>query len=561
MSSLHTSVGEYLSMRRALGFKLDREEHAATPIRGLHLCSRRAARDRRRRIGVGDVAAAQPDVVVKPTADRSRPCRPHARDRPGQRGSRTRSVANPAASRHPIVYSQRQIDTLIAAARTLRTPHRVATMQTLLGLLAVTGMRIGEVIRTRRGRLRLPQRLSARAWSEVRKVTGAGAAPQHRDSRAALPATSRPPITIGRHRGAAAHDGRHSPEHQGRSAHLHHAQASRRDRSPLAFMPSPRSRHPPQLCCRDCSRRLPRRRGRRAQARSARHLPRSRQSRLDLLVSVGRPGAHATRRGPLRAPYRSIVMTTLAPTLQAFFTERLTNPKARQPAHDRRLPRHDPAASSVRRRTYRHATERPRYRRPRRAANRRVPRSPRARAWQRRAHPQRPPCGYQSPVSLRRAPTTPSTPQRSSRSCRSHPSASSVHWSASSPRPSSTRCWAPQTERLDRWTQRPRPDPARRPDRAARLRADRAHLRRPSSRTRPPRQLRGQTTQATHHTTDREHGQDPVREWLREREGLPDEPLFPTRAGAPLSRDHSSTASPSTPPPPLSNARSFRPSG
>jgi integrase len=46
----------------------------------------------------------------------------------------------------PHLYSQAQIDALIAAAETLRTQLRVATMQTLLGLLVVTGMRIGEVV-------------------------------------------------------------------------------------------------------------------------------------------------------------------------------------------------------------------------------------------------------------------------------------------------------------------------------------------------------------------------------------------------------------------------------
>ena len=40
-----------------------------------------------------------------------------------------------------------------------------------------------------------------------------------------------------------------------------------------------------------------------------------------------------------------LAMTALAPTLQAFFTDRLIAPAPRQPAHDRRLPRHAPAAA------------------------------------------------------------------------------------------------------------------------------------------------------------------------------------------------------------------------
>ena len=46
----------------------------------------------------------------------------------------------------PYLYDQAQITALMTAAGTLRTPHRVETIRTLIGLLAVTGMRIGEAI-------------------------------------------------------------------------------------------------------------------------------------------------------------------------------------------------------------------------------------------------------------------------------------------------------------------------------------------------------------------------------------------------------------------------------
>src|SRR2546427_6708618 len=38
------------------------------------------------------------------------------------------------------------IAALMVAAARLRTPHRVATYRTLIGLLAVTGMRVGEAL-------------------------------------------------------------------------------------------------------------------------------------------------------------------------------------------------------------------------------------------------------------------------------------------------------------------------------------------------------------------------------------------------------------------------------
>jgi integrase len=46
----------------------------------------------------------------------------------------------------PYLYTDQEIAALLAAATTLRTAHRVATYQTLMGILAVTGMRVGEAI-------------------------------------------------------------------------------------------------------------------------------------------------------------------------------------------------------------------------------------------------------------------------------------------------------------------------------------------------------------------------------------------------------------------------------
>jgi integrase/recombinase XerD len=46
----------------------------------------------------------------------------------------------------PYVYSTEDITALLSATATLRTPLRVATYRTLLGLLSVTGMRVGEAI-------------------------------------------------------------------------------------------------------------------------------------------------------------------------------------------------------------------------------------------------------------------------------------------------------------------------------------------------------------------------------------------------------------------------------
>lgn len=53
----------------------------------------------------------------------------------------------------PYLYSGAEITALMDAASTLSTAHRAATYRTLIGLLAVTGMRIGEAVRLDREHL------------------------------------------------------------------------------------------------------------------------------------------------------------------------------------------------------------------------------------------------------------------------------------------------------------------------------------------------------------------------------------------------------------------------
>lgn len=50
----------------------------------------------------------------------------------------------------PYLYSDAEVEALMAAARSLPSPLRAATYETLIGLLAVTGLRIGEAVRLRR---------------------------------------------------------------------------------------------------------------------------------------------------------------------------------------------------------------------------------------------------------------------------------------------------------------------------------------------------------------------------------------------------------------------------
>lgn len=148
MTGLRRALADYLKVRRALGFKL---KHA-----GEMLPDFVGYLEQRRATFVTTVAAlawaTQPRdthpnwwrkrlVVVRGFAkylqaiDRRTEVPPldHLPAHEGVRGT-------------PYVYTATDITALLSASETLRAPLRVATYRTLLGLLAVTGMRVGEAI-------------------------------------------------------------------------------------------------------------------------------------------------------------------------------------------------------------------------------------------------------------------------------------------------------------------------------------------------------------------------------------------------------------------------------
>ncbi len=147
MSDLDRHVQEYLALRRALGFKLVGEGQllaefvkfadtigertvttqtalawARLPRRASHnYLSRRlrAVRGFARYLHALDGACEVPPSELLP-ASKYRPA--------------------------PYLYREEEIAALMAGARGLRPPLRAATFQTLIGLLACTGLRIGETI-------------------------------------------------------------------------------------------------------------------------------------------------------------------------------------------------------------------------------------------------------------------------------------------------------------------------------------------------------------------------------------------------------------------------------
>jgi integrase len=148
MSPLATALAEYLTIRRRLGFKLHTD--------GQLLSSFVASMDEQGATTVttelATAWARRPtDAPPSRWAERLSVVRVFARYlRTVDPGTEVPSADIFPARRQratPYLYSKADIDALLAAAGRLTSEHRAVTLATLIGLLAVTGMRIGEAIR------------------------------------------------------------------------------------------------------------------------------------------------------------------------------------------------------------------------------------------------------------------------------------------------------------------------------------------------------------------------------------------------------------------------------
>jgi len=146
MSALSQAVADYLAVRRSLGYKLARpekllgqftaylEQAGAATVTAEHALawavlpggdpSWHAYRLAVARGFAAWLATTDPDAEIPPAG--LIPSRKHRAT--------------------PYLYTDSEIAALITAAGSLRFPLRTATYQTLIGLLAVTGMRVGEAI-------------------------------------------------------------------------------------------------------------------------------------------------------------------------------------------------------------------------------------------------------------------------------------------------------------------------------------------------------------------------------------------------------------------------------
>jgi integrase/recombinase XerD len=163
VSDLSSQLADYLVLRRSLGYKLERAGEVLTGFV-----------DHLDRLGQDHITtmAALEWVTSSPTASPGW--------RAGQLGmvrcfARYAQAVDPAheipptwllPSRlrrpAPYLYSDEEIGALMSATNRLRSPLRCLTTETIIGLMAVSGIRVGEVLRLDRGDLSSDGHLAVR---------------------------------------------------------------------------------------------------------------------------------------------------------------------------------------------------------------------------------------------------------------------------------------------------------------------------------------------------------------------------------------------------------------
>jgi integrase/recombinase XerD len=147
VSEWHRQLGDYLALRRGMGFKLERHakllgqfvdylaaQHVTTLTVEHALAWASAPRSADVRWWAARLSVVRGFAVYLHGLDRAHQVPPR-----GLWPYRAHRAV-------PYLYGDDEVSALIAAAAALRIPLRVATYQSLVGLLAVTGMRVGEAI-------------------------------------------------------------------------------------------------------------------------------------------------------------------------------------------------------------------------------------------------------------------------------------------------------------------------------------------------------------------------------------------------------------------------------
>ncbi len=152
MSALRQAVGDYITLRRALGSKLERHPRLLESFADYQ----EAAGATTITIELALSWVRLPGDDANPTYLSNRLCavRGFARHLqafdPATEVPPARLLPWPKCRAAPYIYSEDDIAALMRAARLLTPVLRAATYESLIGLLSVTGMRVGEGIRLNR---------------------------------------------------------------------------------------------------------------------------------------------------------------------------------------------------------------------------------------------------------------------------------------------------------------------------------------------------------------------------------------------------------------------------
>jgi integrase len=185
-AALRAHVDDYLRLRRALGFKLERHGRllpqlvthleaagATTVTRELAIAwARRPARAHPRQ-WAARLAVARGFAAYLQTID------------PATEVPPVEVFAVRYQRPTPYLWSQKDIGRLLDAARSLRPPLKAASYETLFGLLAVTGMRVGETVALERCDVSLEDGVIT-IQERVAKLERARLVPLHHTTVAAL---------------------------------------------------------------------------------------------------------------------------------------------------------------------------------------------------------------------------------------------------------------------------------------------------------------------------------------------------------------------------------------
>jgi integrase len=147
MNDLGLALNSYLDLRRALGFKLHRGEHELR--RFVEYVQEQQSSTVTTALALAWVSRSNNAAPIT-RAKRLRDVRGFARylhaSDPRHEVPPIELIPYRKFRYQPYIYSDKDVTALLEAAQGIRHPFRAATYTTLFGLLAVTGMRLGEVL-------------------------------------------------------------------------------------------------------------------------------------------------------------------------------------------------------------------------------------------------------------------------------------------------------------------------------------------------------------------------------------------------------------------------------